>query len=412
MRILHVTDLYPPVIGGLEVAVQATAQDLVRRGHEVEVLTQGFDGAPLDQLEEGVRVRRVRGVSSVLGRFYDDPRFALHPTVPDPVLVRAVRGAIERFQPDVVHAHGWIAYSVMAGVGPRASGRLVVGLHDYGLVCAKKTYVHRAATCSGPGLVKCVGCAVEHYGYVKGPALSVGLAASSRLHGRVDCFVANSNAVAAASRARLPRLAEVVVIPPPSPPASAPGGRPSFLPRADGYVLYIGALETHKGVDVLLDAYERFGLGAPLVLVGTRHHEMTRPLPEGVTVAYEVPHDDVLAALAHASVAVVPSLWPEPFGLVAVEAMAAGRPVVASAVGGLAELVDPGVTGTLVAPGDVGALARAVRALTGDPVSAARLGEAGRHRAERYATDRVVDEVEDLYVRLARPVRAEPSRSM
>jgi glycosyltransferase involved in cell wall biosynthesis len=109
--------------------------------------------------------------------------------------------------------------------------------------------------------------------------------------------------------------------------------------------------------------------------------------------------DDVWAA---ADVAVVPSTRPEPLGLVAMEAAAAGLPVVASAHGGVAELVRDGQTGLLVPPGDAGALATAVRLLADDADLSARMGEAGRQRVqEQFGKERMLAELQDLYDELA-----------
>lgn len=93
-------------------------------------------------------------------------------------------------------------------------------------------------------------------------------------------------------------------------------------------------------------------------------------------------HEEALAEYAKADVCVVPSVWHEPFGLVAVEAMAAGRAVVASRTGGLADIVLDGKTGLLVTPGDAAALAGALSRLLDDPGERARMGKAGRARAE------------------------------
>ena len=96
--------------------------------------------------------------------------------------------------------------------------------------------------------------------------------------------------------------------------------------------------------------------------------------------------DEALGYYAEASIVAVPSIWEEPFGLVAVEAMAAGRPVVASAVGGLRDSVVDGVTGVLVPPDDPEALARALDTLLDDPARCAAMGTAGRARVEQYYT--------------------------
>ena len=112
---------------------------------------------------------------------------------------------------------------------------------------------------------------------------------------------------------------------------------------------------------------------------------------------------DVPAFLGRTGVFVLPSRS-EGLGLVAVEAMAAGRPVVASCTGGLPEVVVDGETGLLVEPEDPVALARAIRMLLADPDRAARMGAAGRQRVrERFSAERMARETAALYEELMAP---------
>ena len=111
----------------------------------------------------------------------------------------------------------------------------------------------------------------------------------------------------------------------------------------------------------------------------------------------------VQAAIEDAAVVVVPSLG-EGFGMVALEAMERARPVIASAVGGLPEIVADGETGLVVPPADAEALAEAIVSLAGDLARAAAMGEAGRERAlAQFTPERGVERVEALYVRALLP---------
>jgi glycosyltransferase involved in cell wall biosynthesis len=111
----------------------------------------------------------------------------------------------------------------------------------------------------------------------------------------------------------------------------------------------------------------------------------------------------VEAAIEDAAILVVPSLG-EGFGMVALEAMERARPVVASAVGGLPEIVADGETGLVVPAGDAEALADAIVALAGDLPRAAEMGRAGRVRAlEQFTPVRCVERVEALYERELAP---------
>ncbi|MGH9278884.1 MAG: glycosyltransferase family 4 protein, partial [Acidimicrobiales bacterium] len=173
--------------------------------------------------------------------------------------------------------------------------------------------------------------------------------------------------------------------------------------RRDG-VLFVGRLTPHKGVDRLIEALPD---GARLTIAGTGGHDPhppARDYPEhlrrlaagkDVEFAGAVPDDGLPRLLRTAAVAVMPSVHrscygtevavAELLGLSALEAMASGTPVVASAVGGLPEVVADGATGYLVPPGDVGALRARLSELLGDPAHARRLGDAARHRVvERF----------------------------
>lgn len=148
------------------------------------------------------------------------------------------------------------------------------------------------------------------------------------------------------------------------------------------FVLYAGRLSPEKGVLELVAAAN----GIPLVIVGDG------PLRDQVPGARGfVAHDELLQLYERAAVVAVPS-YREGFGVVCAEAMAHGRPVVASAVGGLLDLVSDGVTGLHVPPGDVPALRAALERLLGNADLRRRMGDAGRERVrERFSWDAVTD---------------------
>jgi glycosyltransferase involved in cell wall biosynthesis len=157
--------------------------------------------------------------------------------------------------------------------------------------------------------------------------------------------------------------------------------------RDDVVVLVPGALERRKGHAVLLEAAERLaasGEGRRLRWIfcgdgGERDALVRAAMPLGDAVRFEGFRDDIGACLAAADVVALPSLH-EGLGVAALEGAAAGRPVVASRVGGLVEAVADGETGILVAPADPAALAAAVGRLAADADLRARLGDAGRAR--------------------------------
>ncbi len=158
-------------------------------------------------------------------------------------------------------------------------------------------------------------------------------------------------------------------------------------------------LEWEKGFESLVAAMARVG-GAELAIAGTgpdRDHLERRARELGVAVRWLGQVADLVPWLQVADVVVSPSMV-EGFGRLAIEAMACGRPVVASAVGGLRESLRDGESGRLVPPGDPLAIARAIQALLEDPGRAERLGRNARRRAERYfSSDAHVRAVIDVY---------------
>lgn len=191
-------------------------------------------------------------------------------------------------------------------------------------------------------------------------------------------------------------------------PTSAPAARAALrrdwgADDATLVVCLVGRISRWKGQMLLIDAAERLGVDGPRIVFvfagsappGQEH--LSTALDERIARSpirgslRSLGFSDPWPILDASDVAVVPSIEPEPFGLVAVEAMLAERPVIAAAHGGLAEIVEDGVTGRHVRPGDAAALASAIAELAGDPELRQRFGSAGRARAEQFSGKRYVE---------------------
>ncbi|WP_051942641.1 glycosyltransferase family 4 protein [Streptacidiphilus rugosus] len=175
-----------------------------------------------------------------------------------------------------------------------------------------------------------------------------------------------------------------------------PGDPPSTRARTLVYVGRMDRSSAWKGVEVLVRAFAEADLpdGALLRLVGggdalPDHLALAERLgvADRVEATGELGGDELVRAVRSAAVLVLPSLTEaESFGMSLIEAMACGTPVVGSAIGGIPHVVEDGVQGLLVPPGDAKALAAACRTLLSDPRLADRMGAAGRDRAvDRYA---------------------------
>ena len=190
-----------------------------------------------------------------------------------------------------------------------------------------------------------------------------------------------------------------------------PLARTAPADRPDGTLVIgmVGRLAPWKGQHVLLQALARLGSLPPTraVLIGSAlfgevdYEAYLRRLIDDLDLSGRVElggfHPDISTALAGFDVLVHASVTPEPFGQVVVEGLAAGLPVVASAAGGPAEIIRDGVDGLLYPPGDVDALASVIERLVQDPALRARLGSAGRERAEHYLPEVIGPAVSSVY---------------
>lgn len=341
LRVLHV-DPERGFSGG-ETQVLALATHLRDHGHAILVAVH--PGGPL-----AARLAE-RGIATTpLGcRFGHDPRAGL-----------ALRAAAARFRADIVHHHTSRALSLAPYV-PRDVVQVVTRRMDY------------APRGAGP--------------YVRW------------LYGRTDAVIAISRAAHAALAARGIDAARIAIVPSGVAVESYRGLDRSASRAALGVdaaapvVAIVASLHARKGHAVLLDALAglaRDGSAALCLAAGTGPegdalHDRARRLGVAARVRWLGQVADVCPVLAAADVVVMPSLA-EGLGVAAMEAMAAGRPVVASAVGGLPELIADGEQGLLVPPGDAAALAEALARCLGDTGLRDRLGESGRRRAEAFST--------------------------
>jgi len=316
----------------------------------------------------------------------------------------AVAAAVRRTGARVVHAHnllptlGWRALAAARGQG----ARIVLHLHNFRLVCAVGTCFTEGADCTRchgrdtrPGVRHvCRGSRPEAIAYAAGLALW-----QRRLVAQADAVIVPSQAALdrlrilgaplGATRRGAARGPSVHVL------AHVVHPAPSIAVPARGeYALVTSRLAPEKGVDVAIDAAARAGL--PLVIAGDGPEEAALRARAGasgapVRFAGRVGGHELTDLRAGAALAVVPSRSAETFGLAAAEAMAAGLPVVASAIGALTDLLP---AGDLTPPGDPAALARAMTARWGDE----RTGRAGRERIHALAApERIAPRLAEIY---------------
>ncbi len=395
MRVLILSWEYPPVmVGGLGRHVHALATSLAASGHDVTVVSRHAEGASYDEVLEGVRVVRVPE---------DPPLFVLTSETLlawtmafNHALTRAALRVAEEVQPEVVHAHDWLVAHAAATVKHHLDIPLVATVH---------------ATEAG-----------RHQGWLPEDM-------NRSIHSIEWWLTYEARRVITCSqymRWEVTRLFDL----PPDKGEAIPNGVEMAEWKADPaevaavraeygdgpLVLFAGRLVYEKGVHDLLAAVPRLRRRHPglrVVIAGDGPHlaelrAQAKRLRLGRSVAWTGFLDSgrlpVLAAAADC--AVVPSIY-EPFGMVALEAAAAGTPLVVADTGGLREIVEHGITGLRFAPGSHAELADAVTAVLSDEVLARRLTRDARAVLRRdYSWTTIAARTVEAYQRAVREERA------
>jgi glycogen(starch) synthase len=387
---------YPPVVvGGLGRHVHHLSTALAAAGHEVVVLSRRPSGTDpsthpsSDEMQDGVRV--IAAAQDPHEFSFADDMMAWTLAMGH-AMTRAgmgIRTGDDTWRPDVVHAHDWLV------------AHPAIALAEFYDVPTVST-IH--ATEAG-----------RHSGWVSGRL-------SRQVHAVESWLVRESDSLIACSASMRdeitelfgPGLAEVSVIRNGIDAARWPfaSKRPRSGPPE---LLFVGRLEYEKGVHDVIAALPRIRRthpGTTLTIAGAgtqydwlveqvRKHRVRRV----TTFVGRLDHTELLAALHRADVAVLPSHY-EPFGLVALEAAAAGIPLVTSNIGGLGEAVIDGETGMSCAPRDVAGLAGAVCAVLDDPVAAQHRARAARDRlTSDFDWHTVADETAQVYLSAKRRER-------
>jgi glycosyltransferase involved in cell wall biosynthesis len=266
------------------------------------------------------------------------------------------------------------------------------------------------SVCEGPTPGRCLPCASTHYGPVVGPVTAAATAAMRPWKNHaIDHVVSVSRAVADGNRiisgessSVIPNfiLDSAVLSPTTDTPQGSAGD--ASANRPEGFLLFVGDLSNEKGVRTLLRAYELLGKNRPrLMLVGRRTPDTPTRLPEGAEVHLEWSHENVMGAFRHCISAVLPSVWPDPCPTTVLEAMASGRPVVTTSVGGIVDMIVDGESGLIVPPGDERELAAAMSRVLTDDNLRHRLGIGALKKVRTFTASAVAEQLESVYARVA-----------
>ncbi|MEP7178938.1 MAG: glycosyltransferase family 4 protein [Pseudonocardiales bacterium] len=389
MRVLMLSWEYPPlVVGGLGRHVEALALALSVAGHDVQVVTRGDAESIVDEVRDGVRVRR--SALDPLAVDFTTESLLAWAQVAEHSLLRAALPLLRRWRPEVVHAHDWLVAQSGVTLARVTGAALVATIH---------------ATESGRNqgwLPKPFNVAIHSVERWLSHQAAVVITCSSAMHDEVTkLFDLPGERVAVVPNGIDPTRWRV-----------SPGARRAARGRVggDGPVLvFAGRLVHEKGLQTLLAAspsLRRTHPGLRLVVAGTGGHlaelqAQARRLRVARAVSWLgfVAESELAPLLSAADVAVVPSLY-EPFGIVALEVAAARTALVVAETGGLVDLVASGVTAASFPARDVSALSAAVLGVLADPVGTERvISRAARVIRRDYTWAAVAGRTVEVYSR-------------
>lgn len=368
MRVVNVHNRHAGA-GGMEVLFESITRLL--RAHREEVIVVEKDNSD------------IRGLAGKLAAFGS--------MVYSPSAKREMLKVLREHAPDVVHVHNiypQLSPSILDACRD-AGVPIVMSVQDYKLTCPTAQHLRKGKVCE-----KCLGgreywCAVHNCRGSRPMSVAYAIRnaaarLSGKVHDAVDAYLCCSNFVAdqiAKGGYPLDRIQTLYNFAdlPDAPPKIGPGD----------YVAYVGRISPEKGLDILVAAARICGFPVKIAGDPASMPELRDSLPSNVELVGSLSRDQIPAFLGGARMLVVPSIWFEAFGIVCAEAMAYRLPVIASAMGGLPEVVDHGVTGLCVPPSEPGPLADAITTLWNDPVRAAGMGEAGRAKAMQEYTPQV-----------------------
>jgi len=381
MKVLMLTWEYPPrIVGGLARHVFWLTRSLVRAGAEVDVFT-------ISDRDEFVEMNGVR-VHKVGAYRIPSPDFISWVQQFNMLMARSALLSGNRY--DIIHAHDWLVAHAAIALKHVMRRPLVVTIHStehgrrHGLHDDFQRHIHEwewLLTYEGWRVIVCSG-------YMKWEVSNV----LGVPHDKIEVIPNGVNPIRVMSEHEVMRA------------------RARYALPWERIVLFVGRMVHEKGPHVLLEAARivlsrRWDLKFIFVGEGPmREHLMRRAHEMGIGAKVYFTgfvHDNELEVLYNiADIAVFPSLY-EPFGIVALEAMSAKKPIIVSNVGGLAEIVDDYINGIKVNPGDPWALAQAIERLVDDRELARRLGENGYRKVhEVFSWNIVAKRTIEVYERV------------
>lgn len=399
MRVLMLSWEYPPkIVGGIARHVEEIAWALAKQGEEVHVVTCEFPGAPAEETYNGVHIHRVvpyaptdnfiHWVHQLNAAMRDRAEALLRDWTAGktPLKQRAAESGI------VLHAHDWLAHFSATALKHQFHVPLIATIHatefgrNQGIHSDINRYIHSIEWQLTYEAWRVIVCS----GFMKGEveyALQVPSDKIDILYNGVHAEKFDFD----------------------FPPEEAAAFRAQYAAPEEKLIFFVGRMVREKGAHILVEALPKVRAqyhDAKLILVGGGYRDHLVQLANDLGVARHVyftgfvPDDALLRLYKVIDVACYPSLY-EPFGIVALEAMAAGVPVVVSDAGGLKEIVEHDVSGTVTWANNSDSLAWGLVRVLKDPGHARWMAENARHRVrEVFHWDRIAAQTRAVYERV------------
>lgn len=365
-------DSLPTARGGAAVVVDHLRHAYRKEGHQVTLITSHQNSQKMEEWDDDAG----RTISIPLhGTLAFRRRLCIH----NPMAALHMKNVLQELRPDAVHAHNLHAYLTYESLllAREFTNRIILTAHDTFLVSFGRVRENRRLT-----IIDHIVAAGRHYS----PSRNRRIRAILRKSGTT--VVAVSNVLASflqkngiAVHAMIHNGTEIT--PKPEPAAIENFRKTHGLHGPT--ILFGGRISGDKGIDVLLRAFalvRREIPGIQLAIAGDRERmENSVKDARGIVLLGHLSQADMLLAYATASLVTTPSIYLDPFNLMNIEAMAAGKAVVGTTFGGTPEIIVDGETGLLVNPHNTQRFAQALLAVLLDPAQAQRMGEQGRKRA-------------------------------
>jgi len=436
MNICIATDLFPPEGGGSELSTYFLAKGLAKRGYNIIIVMPHFGRKTVYEDYNWFKIIRFRYFRAPNVAFFRNfvKNELLYLFMP-----HILKKIIRTYKIDLIHAQNILTVPPSIIAARKTKIPVIAHIRDYWPICFRRTFIRPNGStcdfCNPKNLIRCIrleGLLPSFSMPISLPYIFLNMAIKQFLLPQANHTIAISKAVRTLLLTRQPiemlkyfsRLSsqKISVIPNIMPIPTKMlsqhelhSMRHNFkLDEKDMLVLYAGQLTYGKGVLILIKAFKQLLQKNPslkLLILGKGPlagylEKIKDRFGDQLQYYGFLPYGKVLKIFQMADIVVVPSIWPEALGRVNLEAMALGKPVIATNVGGIPEIITHGKDGILVDPNDPKEIESALNKLINDKTLRLRIGSEGRKTIEKRYNEAVIcDQTIDVYNQVIRNFR-------